>query len=155
MDSLYQIQWDVKIESELKASHEIGASKFVQDKYVMALKYNDLTVLPIPKSLSKISYFIGNPGEIFSWKQLEKEDFHTTLIKGGMDLPATYIYRSVYIDINAKLLILVGETIGVCNKANNKEKTKLNTKIEEQKRHFKKIGLEDIKYFFKGKKFVK
>ena len=72
-----------------------------------------------------------------------------------MDLPATYICRSVYIDINAKLLILVGETIEVYNKADNKEKTKLNTKIEKQKRHFKKIGLEDIKYFSKGKKFVK
>ena len=66
MDLLYQIQWDMKIESELKGSHEIGASKLIQDKYVMALKYNDLTILPIPKPLSKISCFIGNPGEIFS-----------------------------------------------------------------------------------------
>ena len=72
-----------------------------------------------------------------------------------MDLPATYIYRSTYIDIHAKLLILVGETMEVYHKAKNKEKTKLNTKKEEQKRHFEKIGLKDIKYFFKGKKFVK
>ena len=56
-----------------------------------------------------------------------------TLIKGEMDLPATYIYRSTYIDIHAKLLILVGETMEVYHKANNKEKTKLNTKKRRAK----------------------
>ena len=50
-----------------------------------------------------------------------------------MDLPATYIYRSTYIDIHAKLLLLVGETMEVYHKANNKEKTKLNTKKRRAK----------------------
>ena len=67
---------------------------------------------PYQNLYQKYHIFIGNPGDIFSWKQLKKEDFHMTLIKGGMDLPATYIYRSTYIDIHAKLLILVGETNG-------------------------------------------
>ena len=52
---MYQIEWDVKIESELKASHDVRAGAFVQEKYVIALKYHDVTVLHVPKSLSKIA----------------------------------------------------------------------------------------------------
>ena len=59
---MYQIEWDVKIESELKASHEVRAGAFVQEKYVIALKYHDVTVLHVPKSLSKITYFYRKPG---------------------------------------------------------------------------------------------
>ena len=33
---MYQIEWDVKIESELKASHETRPGARVQDKYLMA-----------------------------------------------------------------------------------------------------------------------
>ena len=33
---MYQIEWDVKIESELKASHETRPGARAQDKYLMA-----------------------------------------------------------------------------------------------------------------------
>ena len=54
--------------------------------------------------------------------------FSHKFIQGGIELPATHIYRSADIHIHSKLLILVEETMEVLNKANNKEKTKLNTK---------------------------
>ena len=58
-----------------------------------------------------------------------------------MELPATYIYRSADIVIHSKLLIFVEETMEVCNKGNNKEKTKLHKKQKNKK---EKIGLADI-----------
>ena len=57
-----------------------------------------------------------------------KRRFSHKFIQGGTEIPATYIYRSADIHIQSKLLILVEETMEVWNKANNKEKTKLNTK---------------------------
>ena len=54
----------MKIESELKASHETRPGALVQEKYAMVLKYNDVTVRHVPKSLSKITHFIGNPDNI-------------------------------------------------------------------------------------------
>ena len=50
---MYQIEWDMKIESELNASHEARSGALV-------------TVRHVSKSLSKITYFIGNPEEISS-----------------------------------------------------------------------------------------
>ena len=50
-----------------------------------------------------------------------------------MALRATYFYRSIDLDIHPKLLILVGETMKIYSKANNKEKTKLKTKRKNKK----------------------
>ena len=50
-----------------------------------------------------------------------------------MELPAIYIYRSADIGIHCKLLILAEETVEVWNKANNKQKTKLNIKQKNKK----------------------
>ena len=63
---MYQTEWNVKIKSKLKANHETSLGALVQDKYVMVLKYNDVTVARVPKSLSKITCFIRNPEEISS-----------------------------------------------------------------------------------------
>ena len=63
---MYQIERDVKIESELKASHETRPAALVRGKYVIVLKYNDVIVAHVSKSLSKITYFIGNAEEICS-----------------------------------------------------------------------------------------
>ena len=60
------MQWNVKVESELKARHEIRPGALLQDKYAMVLKYNDVTVGHVPKTLSKTTYFIGNPEELSS-----------------------------------------------------------------------------------------
>ena len=59
--------------------------------------------------------------------------FSYNLNQGGMELPATYIYRSADIDRYSKLLILFEETMEVWNKADNKEKTKLSTKQKNKK----------------------
>ena len=55
------------------------------------------------------------------------------LNQGGMEIPATYIYRSTDMDMHSKLLILVGEATEGYNKANNKTKNELNTKRRRRK----------------------
>ena len=119
----------MKIESELKASHETKPGALVQDKYVIMLKNNDVTVEHVRKSLSKKTYFIGNPEQISSAKIIVERRFSHNLNQGAMKLPATYIYRSVDTDIHSKLLILVEETMEVWNI----EKTKLSTKQKTKK----------------------
>ena len=56
------------MESKLKAIYETRPGPLVQDKHAIVLKYNDVAVAHVPKSLSKIIYFIGNPEKISSWK---------------------------------------------------------------------------------------
>ena len=50
-------------------------------------------------------------------KIIGERRFSHDLNQGGIELPATYIYRSVDVDIHSKLLIFVGETMEVYNKA--------------------------------------
>ena len=54
---VYQVDWDAKIGSELKAIYETRPGALVQDKYAMALRFNDVTVGHVPKILSEITYF--------------------------------------------------------------------------------------------------
>ena len=61
-----QTEWDVKMESKLKAIYETRPGPLVQDKHAIVLKYNDVAVAHVPKSLSKIIYFIGNTEKISS-----------------------------------------------------------------------------------------
>ena len=63
---MYQTEWNAKIKSELKASHERRPGALVQDMYAMVLKCNDETDAHVPKSLSKITYFVENPEKISS-----------------------------------------------------------------------------------------
>ena len=88
-----------------------------------------MTVEHVRKSLSKKTYFIGNPEQISSVKIIVERRFSHNLNQGGMKLPATYIYRSADTDIHSKLLILVEETMEVWNI----EKTKLSTKQKTKK----------------------
>ena len=66
-------------------------------------------------------------------KIIGERRFSYNLNQGGMELPATYIYRSTDIDRYSKLLILFEETMEVWNKVDNKEKTKLSTKQKNKK----------------------
>ena len=58
---MYQTEWDAKIESELNANHETRLGALVQEKYAIALKYNDVTVEHVPKSLSKMKFLSKTP----------------------------------------------------------------------------------------------
>ena len=58
-------------------------------KYAMALKYNDVTVRHVPKSLSKITYFYRKPKEDLVVKIIGESRFSDNLNQGGMELPAT------------------------------------------------------------------
>ena len=49
---MYQIEWDFKIWTELKANHETRSSAPVHEKYVMVLNCNNVTV-----AQSKTTYF--------------------------------------------------------------------------------------------------
>ena len=119
----------MKIESELKARPETKPGALVQDKYVIVLKSSNVTVEHVQKSLSKKSYFIGNPEQISSVKIIVERRFSHNLNQRGMKLPATYNYSSADTDIHSKLLILVEETMEVWNI----EKTKLSTKQKTKK----------------------
>ena len=85
------------------------------------------------KIFIKNNIFYWKPGENFLVKIIGERRYSHTLNQGGMELPATYIYRSADIDIHSTLLILVEETMEVWNKGNNKEKTKLSTKQKNEK----------------------
>ena len=54
---VYESNWDAKPGSKLKPCHEKRPSALVEDKYAMALKFDDTTVSHVPKFLSKITYF--------------------------------------------------------------------------------------------------
>ena len=43
------------------ANHETRPGALVQEKYAIALKYNDLTVGHVPKSLSKMKFLSKTP----------------------------------------------------------------------------------------------
>lgn len=73
LNGMGELKWE-------KASHRVRPGALVQDQYVMALKYNDVTVGRVPKFLSKITYFYVKHGEDLV-KMIDKDDFHTTLIK--------------------------------------------------------------------------
>ena len=66
-------------------------------------------------------------------KIIGERRFSYNLNQGGMELPATYIYRSADIDIYSKLLIVFEETKEVWNKPDDKKKTKLSTKHKNTK----------------------
>ena len=49
----YESNWDAKTGSKFKPCHEKRPSALVEDKYAMALKFNDTTVGHVPKFLYK------------------------------------------------------------------------------------------------------
>ena len=63
---VYESNWDAKTGSKLKPCHEKRPSALVEDKYAMALKFNDTTVGHVLKFLSKITYFFSS-SEAISW----------------------------------------------------------------------------------------
>ena len=73
---MYQTEWDVKIESELKASHETRPGALVQDKYAMVLKYNDVNDAHAPKIFIKNNIFCRKPGEDLLVKIIGKRFLH-------------------------------------------------------------------------------
>ena len=54
---VYESNWGAKTGSKFKSRHEKRPSALVEDKYAMALKFNDTTFGHVPKFLSKITYF--------------------------------------------------------------------------------------------------
>ena len=53
---VHESNWDAKTGSKLKPCHERRPSALVEDKYAMALKFNDTTVGHVPKFLSNITF---------------------------------------------------------------------------------------------------
>ena len=81
----------------------------------------------------KNDMFYRKPGGDLLVKIIGERRFSYNFNQWGIELPSTYIYRSVDIDIYSKLLILFNETMEVWNKADKKEKTKLSTKQKNKK----------------------
>ena len=91
---VYESNWDAKTGSKLKPCHEKRPSALVEDKYAMALKFNDTTVGHVPKFLSKITYFFLKLGGVLVVKITGQRLYTRDLDQRGMELPGTYVYAS-------------------------------------------------------------
>ena len=80
---VYKSKWEAKVDSELKACHEIRLGALTEDKYAMALKHKDVTVGHVPKFLSKITYFYLKHGRNLLVKIIGKKQFSKDLTQGG------------------------------------------------------------------------
>ena len=129
---VYESNWDAKTGSKLKPCHEKRPSALVEDKYAMALKFNDTTVGHVLKFLSKITYFFLKLGGDLVVKITGQRRYSRDLNHGGMELPGTYVFISTDAEIHAKLEMLVKE---VMEQYNNKTKEKeREIKIKKKKK---------------------
>ena len=87
-------------------------------KKSMRLRWNTMMwLLNMCQNLyQKWNFYQKHRGDLLV-KIIGERRFSHDLNQGGIELPATYVYRSVDIDIHSKLLTFVGETMEVYNKA--------------------------------------
>ena len=81
---VYESNWDAKTGSKLKPCHEKRPSALVEDKYAMALKFNDTIVGHVPKLLSEIRYFFLKLGGDLVVKITGQRRYSRDLDQGGM-----------------------------------------------------------------------
>ena len=127
---VYENNWNAKTGSKLKPCHEKRPSALVEDKYAMALKFNDTTVGHVPKFLSKITYFFLKLGGDLTVKITGQRRYSRDLDQGGMELPGTYVFTSTDTEMHAKLEMLVKEAM---EQYNNKIKEKEREKKIKKK----------------------
>ena len=122
---VYESNWDAKTGSKLKPCHKKRPSALVEDKYGMALKFNDTTVAHVPKFCSKITYiFLKLEGDLVV-KITGQRRYSQDLDQGRMELPGTYVFISTDAEMHAKLDMLVKEAMEQYNnKTNEKEREK-------------------------------
>ena len=128
---VYESNWDAKTGSKLKPCHEKRPSALVEDKYAMALKFNDTTVGHVPKFLSKFTYFFLKLGGDLMVKITGQNDIHETSIKEEWSsLVPMYLHQWMQKCTLMKLEILVKEAMEQYNnKIIEKEREK---KIKEK-----------------------
>ena len=93
----------------------------VEDKYAMALTFNDTTVGHVLKFLSKITHFFLKLRGDLVMKITGQRRYSQELDQGGMELPRTYVFTSTDAEMHAKLEMLVKEPM---EQYNNKNKGK-------------------------------
>ena len=128
---VYESNWDAKTGSKLKPCHKKRPSALVEDKYSMALKFNDTIVGHVPKFPSKITYFFLKLGGDLLVETTGQRRYSRDLDQGGMKLPGTYVFTSTDAEIHAKLEMLVEEAM---EQYNNKIKEKEREKIKKKKK---------------------
>ena len=94
----------------------------------MVLKFNDVSVGHVPKFLSKICYFYQKHGRNLLVRITGERQYSDDLEQGGMELPATYIFRSTDEDMNSKLPTLIGEAMQGYDKSIKEKKEKQKNK---------------------------
>ena len=129
---VYESNSDAKTRSKLKSCHEKRPRALVEDKYAMALKFNDTTIGHVPKFLSKITYFFLKLGGDLVVKITGQRRYSRDLDQGGMELPGTYVFTSTDAEMHAKLEMLVKEVMEQYNKK-IKEKERENTIKKQNK----------------------
>ena len=127
---VYKSNWDAKTGSKLKPCQEKRPSALVEDKYAMALKFNDTTVGYVLKFLSKITYLFLKLRGILVVKITGQRRYSRDLNQGGMELPVTYVFTSTDVEMHAKLETLVKEAM---EQYNNKIKEKKKEKKIKEK----------------------
>ena len=115
---VYESNWDAKTGSKLKHCHEKRPSALVENKYAMALKFNDTTVGHVPKFLSKITYFFFKLGGDLVVKIAGQRQYSRDLDQGGMERPGTYVFTSTDAEMDAKLEMLVKRSHGTIQQQN-------------------------------------
>ena len=122
---VYESNWAAKTGSKLKPCQEKRPSALVEDKYGMALKFNDTTVAHVPKFRSKFTYIFLKLGGDLVVKITGQRRYSRDLDQGRMELPGTYVFISTDAEMHAKLEMLAKEAMEQYNnkiKENEREK---------------------------------
>ena len=82
-------QWTVETGSIL--TKRPGA--LVEDKYTIAIIYNNQTVGHVPKFLPKLSFFFLKHRATLTVKVMGERRYSFDLPQGGMEIPAEFIYK--------------------------------------------------------------
>ena len=87
-------QWTAETESILTSEPEKEPGVLVEDKYAIAIISNNQAVGHIPKFLSKSTFFFLKHGATLTIKMKGERRYSFDLPRGGVEIPAEFIYKS-------------------------------------------------------------
>ena len=106
------IKWtEAKIKNELKPINETRPGSLLQDKYAIAVRFNDVNVGQVSTFLSRIMYIYLKHGGNVLVNICGERWFSHGLNQGGMELPATHTFTTTDTGMYSKLIKPVGEAM--------------------------------------------
>ena len=91
--------WTADIGSILTVKPEVRPGALVEDQYAIAICSDGQTVGHVPKLLSKLTYFFIKNGGGLSVKVTGERRYSHDLPKGGMEIPASFIFKTENADL--------------------------------------------------------